>query len=161
MGIDMDHRKLRKPSRSAPASEDPYIRLLCKIYRFLSRRTDSNFNQVTRVPWEAPRTSRHPCLIARRGCCASASFFLLMRLSSSVLGCRTWLLRVCKFLSAAQLPTHADKKLLVACSCNLGRPQAPFYGTQKQTATFHLEAGKVCALAHLPCCALVSIPGGV
>ena len=32
MGIDMDHRHLRKPRRSAPKSEDPYLRLLVKLY---------------------------------------------------------------------------------------------------------------------------------
>ena len=45
MAIDMDHRRPRK-TRKAPVSEDPYIRLLVKLYRFLSRRTDAKFNRI-------------------------------------------------------------------------------------------------------------------
>ncbi|KAA8901946.1 ribosomal protein L18e/L15P [Sphaerosporella brunnea] len=45
MGIDLDHRR---PShhRKAAKSDNVYIKLLVKLYRFLARRTDSNFNKV-------------------------------------------------------------------------------------------------------------------
>ncbi|CAG8581507.1 6613_t:CDS:2 [Acaulospora colombiana] len=33
-------------ARTAPESEDPYLLLLVKLYRFLARRTDANFNKV-------------------------------------------------------------------------------------------------------------------
>lgn len=36
MGIDFDHRHVRKAKRTSPASEDPYIRLLVKLYRGFS-----------------------------------------------------------------------------------------------------------------------------
>merc|ERR1712048_50572 len=46
MGIDLDHRNDKKKQRKEPASQDPYIRLLVKLYRFLARRTSANFNKV-------------------------------------------------------------------------------------------------------------------
>ncbi|CAO2638694.1 60S ribosomal protein L18, partial [Lemmus lemmus] len=35
-----------KVQRKAPKSQDIYLRLLAKLYRFLARRTNSTFNQV-------------------------------------------------------------------------------------------------------------------
>ena len=32
--------------RSAPKSENVYLKLLVKLYRFLARRTDSDFNKT-------------------------------------------------------------------------------------------------------------------
>ena len=46
MGIDIRHKHKKTHVRSEPVSEDPYIRLLVKLYRFLARRTDSAFNKV-------------------------------------------------------------------------------------------------------------------
>mmetsp|Transcript_12778 Transcript_12778/g.27863 ORF Transcript_12778/g.27863 Transcript_12778/m.27863 type:complete len:188 (+) Transcript_12778:70-633(+) len=47
MGIDLvKGGKVQKTSRTAPRSEDPYLLLLVKLYRFLARRTDSKFNSV-------------------------------------------------------------------------------------------------------------------
>ena len=61
-GIDIDHRFKRKVVRRNPVSEDPYLRLLVKVsfineffrsisdpsklYKFLARRTGSDFNRV-------------------------------------------------------------------------------------------------------------------
>ena len=49
MGIDIDRRRKRghnrKSKRSSPKSHDPYLLLLVKLYRFLSRRTSSVFNR--------------------------------------------------------------------------------------------------------------------
>jgi large subunit ribosomal protein L18e len=36
----------KKTKRVAPKSDNPYLKLLVKLYRFLVRRTDSKFNQV-------------------------------------------------------------------------------------------------------------------
>ena len=49
MGIDIRHNKgnyKKRPHRDAPVSEDVYLGLLVKAYRFLARRTGSNFNKV-------------------------------------------------------------------------------------------------------------------
>ncbi|EPQ28394.1 uncharacterized protein PFL1_04221 [Pseudozyma flocculosa PF-1] len=46
MGIDIKKHHVRNGRRTAPKSEDPYLLLLVKLYRFLARRTDSKFNKV-------------------------------------------------------------------------------------------------------------------
>ncbi|GFU30017.1 60S ribosomal protein L18 [Nephila pilipes] len=46
MGIDISHKYDRKVFRRGPKSEDIYLRLLVKLYRFLARRTKSKFNKV-------------------------------------------------------------------------------------------------------------------
>ncbi|KAL6047026.1 60S ribosomal protein L18 [Balamuthia mandrillaris] len=46
MGIDLPVKHKKNKNRQEPRSEDPYLRLLIKLYRFLSRRTDSDFNRV-------------------------------------------------------------------------------------------------------------------
>jgi len=46
MGIDIAKHHIKGGHRQAPKSEDPYLLLLVKLYRFLARRTDSSFNQV-------------------------------------------------------------------------------------------------------------------
>ncbi|KDQ65031.1 hypothetical protein JAAARDRAFT_167872 [Jaapia argillacea MUCL 33604] len=46
MGIDIEKHHVKKGQRTAPVSEDPYLLLLVKLYRFLARRTDSSFNKV-------------------------------------------------------------------------------------------------------------------
>ncbi|KAL1510974.1 hypothetical protein AB1Y20_005799 [Prymnesium parvum] len=47
MGIDIKaggRKATKKSGRTAPKSENLYLRLLVKLYRFLSRRTDAKFN---------------------------------------------------------------------------------------------------------------------
>ena len=46
MGIDINHKKDRKVHRKEPKSENVYLRLLVKLYRFLGRRTNAEFNKV-------------------------------------------------------------------------------------------------------------------
>ena len=47
MGIDIvAGGRNTKKTRSAPASDNVYQKLLVKLYRFLSRRTDSKFNGI-------------------------------------------------------------------------------------------------------------------
>ncbi|OMH82150.1 60S ribosomal protein L18-3 [Zancudomyces culisetae] len=46
MGIDLVRRNNRNKRRVAPKSENVYLGLLVKLYRFLARRTDSDFNKV-------------------------------------------------------------------------------------------------------------------
>merc|ERR1711907_874721 len=47
MGIDLKAGgRVRNSGRTAPKSENPYIRLLVKLYRFMARRVDCNFNKV-------------------------------------------------------------------------------------------------------------------
>ena len=63
MGIDIKaggRKATKKGGRTAPVSENLYVRLLVKLYRFLARRTDSPFNKVVLKRLFASRTNRHP-----------------------------------------------------------------------------------------------------
>lgn len=46
MGVDIKHKKDRKVRRTKPKSNDVYLSLIVKLYRFLARRTDAKFNTV-------------------------------------------------------------------------------------------------------------------
>ncbi|ROT62369.1 ribosomal protein L18 [Penaeus vannamei] len=60
MGKDISHRFDRKVRRRAPKSEDVYLRLLVKLYRFLARRTNSKFNKIIMKRLFMPRVHRPP-----------------------------------------------------------------------------------------------------
>ncbi|CAO2593520.1 60S ribosomal protein L18 [Lemmus lemmus] len=46
MGVDISHNKDPKVQRKKPKSQNIYLWLLVKLYRFLARLTNSTFNQV-------------------------------------------------------------------------------------------------------------------
>jgi len=53
MGIDIKaggRKATKKSGRTAPVSENLYLRLIVKLYRFLARRTDAKFNKVGSRP---------------------------------------------------------------------------------------------------------------
>merc|ERR1719229_31026 len=58
MGIDIRHHKDRKVRRTKPASNDIYLGLLVKLYRFLARRTDAKFNNIVLKRLFMSRTNR-------------------------------------------------------------------------------------------------------
>lgn len=57
--------KNRKVRRKEPKSQDIYLRLLVKLYRFLARRTNSTFNQVVLKRLFMSRTNRPPLSLSR------------------------------------------------------------------------------------------------
>ncbi|KAJ3092264.1 60S ribosomal protein L18 [Quaeritorhiza haematococci] len=66
MGIDLPkkhHEKKRQ--RTEPHSEDAYLLLLVKLYRFLARRTDSRFNKVVLKRLFMSRVNRPPISLSR------------------------------------------------------------------------------------------------
>merc|ERR1711931_440093 len=65
MGIDIRHNKDRKVHRKEPKSEDIYLRLLVKLYRFLARRTNAPFNRVVLRRLFMSKTHRPPLAISR------------------------------------------------------------------------------------------------
>ncbi|KAL4675567.1 hypothetical protein H8959_009712 [Pygathrix nigripes] len=65
MGVDIRHNKDRKVQRKEPKSQDIYLRLLVKLYRFLARRTNSTFNQVVLKRLFMSRTNRPPLSLSR------------------------------------------------------------------------------------------------
>merc|ERR1712035_257215 len=65
MGVDIRHNKDRKVHRKEPKSQDIYLRLLVKLYRFLARRSNAPFNKVVLRRLFMSRTNRPPISISR------------------------------------------------------------------------------------------------
>ncbi|XP_036606862.1 60S ribosomal protein L18-like [Trichosurus vulpecula] len=65
MGVDIRHNKDRKVRRKEPKSQDIYLWLLVKLYRFLARRTNSTFNKVVLKRLFMSRTNRPPLSLSR------------------------------------------------------------------------------------------------
>merc|ERR1712076_284054 len=65
MGIDLNHKKDRKAVRKGTKSDDLYLNMLVKLYRFLARRTDSKFNQVVLRRLFMSRRNRQPLSLSR------------------------------------------------------------------------------------------------
>jgi len=65
MGIDIAHHHVKKGHRTSPKSEDPYLLLLVKLYRFLARRTDAKFNQVILRRLFLSKINRPPISLSR------------------------------------------------------------------------------------------------
>jgi len=66
MGIDIvggGRKATAKSGRVAPVSENLYLRLLVKLYRFLARRTDAKFNKVVLKRLFTSRANRPPLSI--------------------------------------------------------------------------------------------------
>merc|ERR1711918_272007 len=70
MGIDIKaggRKATQKRGRQAPVSENLYLRLLVKLYRFLARRTDAKFNQVVLKRLFMSKMNRPPVSISKIG----------------------------------------------------------------------------------------------
>ncbi|GLB33408.1 putative ribosomal protein 60S L18 and 50S L18e [Lyophyllum shimeji] len=65
MGIDIKAHHVKKGQRTAPKSQDPYLLLLVKLYRFLARRTDSRFNKVVLHRLFQSKINRPPLSLSR------------------------------------------------------------------------------------------------
>ncbi|KAL8531002.1 hypothetical protein ACS0TY_007854 [Phlomoides rotata] len=66
MGIDLiAGGKNKKTKRTAPKSNDIYLKLLVKLYRFLVRRTGSRFNAVVLKRLFMSRINRPPLSLSR------------------------------------------------------------------------------------------------
>jgi len=65
MGIDLKAHHVRNSHRTAPASNNVYLKLLVKLYRFLARRCPSNFNRVVLRRLFMSRINRPPMSISR------------------------------------------------------------------------------------------------
>jgi len=65
MGVDICHKNDRKAVRHAPKSNDPYLRLLVKLYKYLARRTGAGFNRVVLKRLFMSKRNRPACSIAR------------------------------------------------------------------------------------------------
>ncbi|XP_063243577.1 large ribosomal subunit protein eL18 [Bacillus rossius redtenbacheri] len=65
MGIDINHKYDRKVRRTEPRSQDVYLRLLVKLYRYLARRTKNKFNQIILKRLFMSRIHRPPISLSR------------------------------------------------------------------------------------------------
>ncbi|CAI0453152.1 unnamed protein product [Linum tenue] len=66
MGIDLKAGgKSKKTKRTAPKSNDIYLKLLVKLYRFLVRRTGSSFNQVVLKRLFMSKINKPPLSLSR------------------------------------------------------------------------------------------------
>merc|ERR1711881_807012 len=65
MGIDISHKHDRKVRRTATKSDDLYLNMLVKLYRFLARRTDSKFNNIVLKRLFMSRSNRAPISLSR------------------------------------------------------------------------------------------------
>ena len=68
MGIDIKaggRKATKKSGRTAPVSENLYLRLIVKLYRFLARRTDAKFNAVVLKRLFMSKTNRPPLSVSR------------------------------------------------------------------------------------------------
>lgn len=66
MGIDLRNKdRSKKAGRTTLKSENPYSRLLVKLYKFLSRRTDSKFNEVILKRLVTSRKNRPPLSLSK------------------------------------------------------------------------------------------------
>jgi len=67
MGIDIKaggRKATEKRGRQAPVSENLYLRILVKLYRFLARRTDAKFNKLVLKRLFMSNTNKPPMSIA-------------------------------------------------------------------------------------------------
>eukprot|EP00887_Chlorella_sp_A99_P008232 scaffold12.g8232.t1 len=65
-GIDLKAGGRNKTvHRDAPKSQNPYLKLLVKLYRFLVRRTESDFNKVVLRRLFMSRTNRPPLSLSK------------------------------------------------------------------------------------------------
>ncbi|KAK7112374.1 hypothetical protein V1264_011840 [Littorina saxatilis] len=65
MGIDICHKNDRKVRRTEPKSQDIYLRLLVKLYRFLARRTNAKFNKIILRRLFMSKTNRPPLALSK------------------------------------------------------------------------------------------------
>ncbi|KAM3966365.1 ribosomal protein L18 [Aphomia sociella] len=64
-GIDINHKHDRKVRRTEVKSQDVYLRLLVKLYRYLARRTNAKFNQIILRRLFMSRINRPPISLSR------------------------------------------------------------------------------------------------
>jgi len=65
MGVDLNKHHVKRAERKVPKSQDPYLRLLVRLYRFLARRTQSAFNKVILKRLCMTRINRPPVSTSR------------------------------------------------------------------------------------------------
>ena len=65
MGIDIQGGGRIRSRQRLAKSNNPYLRLLCKLYKFLARRTDAKFNKVINKRLNSARKTRVPVSLSK------------------------------------------------------------------------------------------------
>ncbi|KAF2445575.1 ribosomal protein L18e [Karstenula rhodostoma CBS 690.94] len=65
MGIDLDRHHVRDGHRKVPKSDNPYVKLLVRLYKFLARRTDAPFNKVVLRRLMMSKVNRPPVSLSK------------------------------------------------------------------------------------------------
>merc|ERR1712000_496792 len=65
MGVDLDRHHVSNGHRKAPHSDNPYLKLLHKLFSFLARRTDSKFNQTVLRRLRMSKVNRPPISLSK------------------------------------------------------------------------------------------------
>eukprot|EP01115_Flamella_aegyptia_P005657 TRINITY_DN2368_c0_g6_i1.p1 TRINITY_DN2368_c0_g6~~TRINITY_DN2368_c0_g6_i1.p1 ORF type:complete len:186 (-),score=41.78 TRINITY_DN2368_c0_g6_i1:111-668(-) len=65
MGIDLEHKHRKNTNRTDAKSDNVYLQLLIKLYRFLARRTDAPFNKVVLKRLYMSKVNRPPVSVAK------------------------------------------------------------------------------------------------
>merc|ERR1712014_529227 len=65
MGVDLDRHHVASGHRKAPHSDNPYLKLLHKLFSFLARRTDSKFNQTVLRRLRMSKVNRPPISLSK------------------------------------------------------------------------------------------------
>merc|ERR1712039_982026 len=65
MGVDLDRHHVSNGHRKAPHSDNPYLKLLHKLFSFLARRTDSKFNQTVLRRLRMSKINRPPISLSK------------------------------------------------------------------------------------------------
>merc|ERR1712115_686565 len=65
MGVDLDRHHVSSGHRKAPHSDNPYLKLLHKLFSFLARRTDSKFNQTVLRRLRMSKVNRPPISLSK------------------------------------------------------------------------------------------------
>lgn len=77
MGIDIEAGgRNKKKSRTAPKSENVYLKLLVKLYRFLVRRTDSEANKTILKRLFMSKTNRPPLSLSKLAKYSTPAFLM-------------------------------------------------------------------------------------
>ncbi|KAF2273886.1 ribosomal protein L18e, partial [Westerdykella ornata] len=64
-GIDLKRHHVRDGHRRVPKSENPYVRLLVRLYKFLARRTDAPFNKTVLRRLMMSKINRPPVSLSK------------------------------------------------------------------------------------------------
>uniref|UniRef100_A0A7S4IJJ4 Large ribosomal subunit protein uL15/eL18 domain-containing protein n=1 Tax=Vannella robusta TaxID=1487602 RepID=A0A7S4IJJ4_9EUKA len=65
MGIDLKYKHKKNKNRWEPRTQDVYHRMLVKLYRFLARRTESDFNKTVLKRLCMSNTNRPPISVSQ------------------------------------------------------------------------------------------------